>query len=287
MPWQLLTLNVDKSHADELNEALESAGALSVTLEDAQDEPIFELPPDTVLLWSRCKLTGLFEEGFDLEPVVASLEHAFNIPIESQITQLPDEDWERVCLDQFQPMCFGQRLWICPSWHQLPADAGVVITLDPGLAFGTGSHPTTRLMLQWLDDADITGKTVIDYGCGSGILGIAAAKLSASRVIGIDYDPQALTATHNNAAENHVSIEGYLPEDCPDIQVDIILANIIVNPLIELMPVFVSHLKTGGSLILSGLLQDQKDLLLSHLPSELHCANIAQHEDWIRLDLAH
>jgi len=126
---------------------------------------------------------------------------------------------------------------------------------------------------------------VIDYGCGSGILAIAAAKLGAARVIGVDYDPQALTATHNNAAENNVQIEGYLPADCPDIHADIILANIIVNPLIELMPVFVAHLKAGGQLILSGLLNTQVELLLSHLPSSLHCINKTQHEDWVRLDL--
>jgi ribosomal protein L11 methyltransferase len=286
MPWQLLTLTIDRSRVEQLNEALELAGALSITLEDAQDEPIFELPPDTVLLWSRCKLTGLFEEGFELSPVVTSFEHQMNTPIESQITQLPDQDWERVCLDQFQPMCFGKRLWVSPSWRRGEAclAQAITVTLDPGLAFGTGSHPTTRLMLQWLDGADLTNKTVIDYGCGSGILAIAAAKLGAAKVIGIDYDPQALTATHNNAAENNVQIECYLPDMCPDIKADIILANIIVNPLIELMPIFVAHLKEGGSLILSGLLTEQRELLLSHLPASLRYLNEGLQEDWLRLD---
>lgn len=285
MPWQLLTLTVEQTHAEQLSEALHDAGALSVTLEDAQDEPIFELPPDTVIYWSRCKLTGLFEQDAVLPPLIADLEHAFNAPIESQITQLPDQDWERVCLDQFKPMLFGERLWICPSWHNLPPDSGVIVTLDPGLAFGTGSHSTTRLMLEWLDSADVAGKTVIDYGCGSGILAIAAAKLGAAQVIGVDYDPQALTATQNNAAENGVSIQGYLPNDCPDLKADIILANIIVNPLIELMPVFVAHLKAGGHLVLSGLLKEQVGLLLSHLPSSLHHIHTAYHEDWARVDV--
>lgn len=286
MPWQQITITVDKAHSEQLNEALDLAGALSITLEDALDEPIFELPPDTVLLWTRCKITGLFEEHFDLEPLAKQLEQDLQIPLEVHITDLPDEDWERVCLDQFKPMNFGQRLWICPSWHHLPPETGVIITLDPGLAFGTGSHPTTGLMLQWLDGANVQNKTVIDYGCGSGILAIAAAKLGASRVIGVDYDPQALTATQNNSQENEVVVETYLPADCPDIQADIILANIIVNPLIELMPVFVSHLKQGGSLILSGLLEDQLELLLSHLPASLKCVNTAQKEEWMRVDLA-
>jgi ribosomal protein L11 methyltransferase len=287
MAWQLLTLTVDQPQADALSEALTEAGALSVTLEDAEDEPIFELPPDTVIFWTRCKITGLFEEGIALTPLVLALEHQLNAPIESQITALPDEDWERVCLDQFQPMSFGERLWICPTWHTLPPGAGIVVTLDPGLAFGTGSHPTTRLILQWLDQADLTGKVVIDYGCGSGILAIAAAKLGAARVIAVDYDPQALVATANNAAENHCEhlIQAVLPKDCPEIKADIILANIIVNPLIELMPVFISHLQPGGDLILSGLLQDQESLLLTQVPSALQHVKTVQVEEWLRVDL--
>lgn len=295
MPFQLLTLTVDQPHAESLSDALTDSGALSVTLEDSQDEPIFETPPDTVILWSRCKLTGLYDEQDDLRPLVLALEQKLNTAIEYSIAVLPDQDWERACLDQFKPMCFGKRLWVSPSWCEPPENlsppfpkggsGGIYVTLDPGLAFGTGSHSTTRLMLEWLDGADMADKTVIDYGCGSGILAIAAAKLGAARVIGVDYDPQALTATHNNAAENKVEIEAYLPADCPDIQADIILANIIVNPLIELMPVFVAHLKAGGQLILSGLLNTQVNLLLSHLPPTLTCRHQTQHEDWIRLDL--
>lgn len=295
MGWQTLTVTIDKAHAEQLNEALELAGALSVTLEDAQDEPIFELPPDAILLWTRCKITGLFEDDYDLQTLIKQLEQDLAIPLEIQIAELADQDWVRVCLEQFKPMCFGQRLWVVPSWEiEVERPQGVCVQLDPGLAFGTGSHPTTRLMLEWLDSADLENKTVIDYGCGSGILGIAAAKLGAARVIGVDYDPQALTATRNNSEENKVIVETYFPAGAntsgtsptlPEIQADLILANIIVNPLIELMPVFLSHLKPGGSLILSGILKEQEQYLLSHIPTHFIHRATTQHEDWIRVDL--
>jgi len=245
MPWQQLTLTVTHEQVDVVSVALTEMGALTVTIEDALDEPLFETPPQSLVLWSHCRITGLFEMNISLPPLTAHLEHLLQASIESQITQLPDQDWERVCLEHFKPMLFGKNLWICPSWDSVSQNDATIIKLDPGLAFGTGTHPTTRLMLEWLDQANVRDKTVIDYGCGSGILAIAAARLGAKQVIAVDHDPQAITATMNNAKENDVAdiIKAYLPDDCPEIHADLVLANIILQPLIMLMPTFISHMK--------------------------------------------
>lgn len=288
MAWQQLTLTVTQEQVDVISIALTELGALTVTIEDALDEPLFELPPESVVFWSHCRITGLFEADVSLGPMVSHLEHLLQSSIEAVITELPDQDWERACLEHFKPMLFGERLWICPSWDSVSQNDAVIIKLDPGLAFGTGTHPTTRLMLEWLDSADIQNKTVIDYGCGSGILAIAAAKLGASQVIAVDHDPQALTATLNNAKENNVGekIKVCLPDAVPSIQADMVLANIILKPLMILMPTFVSHMKKNSQLILSGLLSNQAKTLLDVVPDSLHFVQSQTLDDWMRLELS-
>jgi ribosomal protein L11 methyltransferase len=283
MPFEQLTLTISKDQADLVSVALEHYGALSVTLQDAEDEPIFEPSLHSTPLWSRTQVVGLFEAGEDCEQIKQAIETLFEEPIEGMAMHIPDQDWVRASLDQFKPMRFGEHLWICPTWHHIDEDAATVIMLDPGLAFGTGSHPTTGLMLRWLDAADLCDKTIMDYGCGSGILGIAALKCGAASVIGVDHDAQALLSTRNNAAQNHVSIDVYLPDDEPDVQVDIILANIVLNPLLMLKPLFHRHLKPTGVLVLSGLLKDQPDTLLEDYADLFEPVEQTLDGDWARL----
>jgi ribosomal protein L11 methyltransferase len=180
-------------------------------------------------------------------------------------------------------MCFGEQLWICPSWHQPPKPDAVNILLDPGLAFGTGTHPTTALCLNWLDQAQVKDKTVIDYGCGSGILAIAAALLGAKKVIGVDIDPQALEATQANAKRNNVQIETYLPDDCPNITADLVIANILAGPLQTLAPTLVKLSKTKSDIILSGILDSQADAVSNTYQTWFEMQPPTQKEDWIRL----
>ncbi|MEW6692942.1 MAG: 50S ribosomal protein L11 methyltransferase, partial [Pseudomonadota bacterium] len=198
-----------------------------------------------------------------------------------------DQDWERAWMDQFQPLRFGEKLWIVPSWIEAPDAEAVNILLDPGLAFGTGTHPTTALCLEWLDGADMAGKTVLDYGCGSGILAIAALKLGATDAWGIDIDPQALTATRDNAARNgieasrlHTGLPGALPKDA---LFDVLLANILMGPLIELAPTLTGHVRPGGRLVLSGLLGEQAEEVMAAYAADFDFDPPALKEGWARL----
>lgn len=287
MAVEQLTLTVIQEQADLVSVALEHLGALSVTFQDAQDEPIFEPALHSTPLWSCTQVIALFPEGEDCTAIHKAIEGLLEAPIEALTMHIPDQDWVRASLDQFKPMRFGSRLWICPTWHNLETHAAVIVHLDPGLAFGTGSHPTTRLMLCWLDGATLTGKTVIDFGCGSGILGIAALKLGATQVIGIDHDEQALLASRENAANNAVQMALYLPEDAPALKVDIILANIILNPLLALKPLFHAQLKADGLLVLSGLLQEQSATLIEAYADTFICVDQTVDGDWVRLVMKH
>lgn len=283
MPFEQLTLTINQDQAELVAAALEHFGALSVTLQDAQDEPIFEPSLHSMPLWSRTHIIGLFPEGENCDEITQAIESLFEEPVEAIAAHLPDQDWVRACLDQFKPMRFGERLWICPTWHTVDAKEATVIMLDPGLAFGTGSHPTTGLMLTWLDSAALHNTTVIDYGCGSGILGIAALKLGAAQVIGIDHDEQALLATRNNAAQNNVTVDVFLPDDAPALQADIILANIVLSPLLMLKPLFARQLKPQGILVLSGLLQEQRATLIEDYADLFTLIEDCVLGDWARL----
>jgi len=288
MAWQQLTFWLDEADAEAVQFWLENADALAITYLDAEDSPRYEADAEHLNLWPRSRLQALFPEDRELGPLLALLQLQFpQKTLRYECTRLEDQPWERVCMDQFQPQCFGGKLWICPSWHRLPIPDAIVVTLDPGLAFGTGTHPTTQLCLEWLAAADLHNKTVLDYGSGSGILGIAAAALGAKEVWLTDNDPQALEASNQNAAKNHLTapqLNCVLPEHLPPVSFDIVIANILANPLIALAPQLLHYLKPGGKLILSGLLLDQVEKLhAAYRPAVLFSATQLR-EEWVRLE---
>jgi ribosomal protein L11 methyltransferase len=263
MPWIQLKINSQAEYAEQIGEMLSANGAQAVTFVDAKDTPIYEPKPGEVMLWPNTQVVGLYDAQFDMSHVLSQLSKSklLGKNFNHILDQLEDKDWEREWMVNFHPMQFGKRLWICPSWCDVPDPTAVNVLLDPGLAFGTGTHPTTSLCLRWLDSLELSQATVVDFGCGSGILGIAALKLGAKRVIGIDIDPQALLASQDNANRNDVGekIELYLPEHQPELQADVVLANILAGPLKELKSVISAYCKSGGKLVLSGILDEQAE----------------------------
>jgi len=285
MPWLQLTFYSTKESAETLADLLSEAGAAAVTMQDAADQPLYEPPPGATPLWQLTNVVGLFDADFDSDAIVAELKAQWSGDFPDYRSELlEDQDWERAWMDDFKPMRFGQRLWIVPSWHDAPESDAVNIMLDPGLAFGTGTHPTTRLCLEWLDANDVQGKTVIDYGCGSGILALAAALLGAEQVIGVDNDPQALVATLDNAQRNGVSIQVYLPKEAPQDPADIMVANILAGPLIELAQQLSARVKTGGAIALSGILPEQAEDVASAYSEWFAMQPPVEHDGWIRLE---
>ncbi len=288
MAFVELKLQIEQAIADALDELLLEHGALAVTYEDAEDNPILEPGPGETPLWQQIVLTALFDGDTDTEALLAGLQSSELWPAggHARFQPVADQDWVRAWMDRFKPEAFGTRLWVCPSWHPIPAEATVPLLLDPGLAFGTGSHPTTRLCLQWLDAAALDGKHVLDYGCGSGILAIAAGKLGASQLTAIDNDPQALLATRENAARNQIDpamLTVALPPLPSDFRCDVIVANILAEPLRQLAPAFAQWLPAGGKLVLSGLLAEQGAELQQRYRPWFDNLVITQHDDWIRL----
>ena len=239
---------------------LTANGAQAVTFLDAKNTPVYEPKPGEVILWPDTQVVGLFEATQDMTGVIQRLSKSKILGPDffHKLDPLEDKDWEREWMDNFHPMQFGDRLWICPSWRDVPDANAVNVMLDPGLAFGTGTHPTTAMCLRWLDSEPVADKSVVDFGCGSGILALAALKLGASRVVGIDIDPQALLASEENARRNEVAerLEVYLPAYQPDIQVDVVMANILSGPLLALQDVITGFCKPGGRLVLSGILAE-------------------------------
>lgn len=283
MPWIQLKINTTSELAEPISELLEESGALSVTFQDTYDTPVYEPLPGETKLWGNTDVIGLYDAQTDLDELKAIL----NLDQYSyKFEQLEDKDWEREWMDNFHPMQFGQRLWICPSWRPVPDPSAINVMLDPGLAFGTGTHPTTALCLKWLDSLDLKDKLVIDYGCGSGILAIAALKLGAKRVIGIDIDPQAIQASRDNAERNNVShdIELYLTEDIPNnLQADVLVANILAGPLKELEPNINSLIKPAGLLGLSGILTSQSQSVCTAYQPYFDLDPVAEQEEWCRI----
>lgn len=287
MPWLNAQLTVDKSQAPLVELLFEQLGALSVTLEDAADEPMLEPPPGATPLWSSTQVSGLFEVATDADALRARI-HAALPPGDSRplkLEMLQDQAWERAWLDHFQPMKFGRRLWICPTGRQVETPGATVVNLDPGLAFGTGTHPTTALCLEWLDGARLEGSTVIDYGCGSGILAVAALKLGAAEVIAVDHDPQALLATVSNAEINGVAerLTVRPGKQLEPRSADIVLANILANVLVELAPSIGALLKPGGKLVLSGILAEQAETVRNAYSPPLVFQTPAAYQEWILL----
>lgn len=287
MSWQQLICQTTADFQDEIVEQMETAGAVSITWQDAEDDPILEPKPGEMRLWDNLVVTALYKADADLTPLLLRLEsrkadwqiHAL------RLETLEDQPWERAWMDSFQPMCFGQRLWIYPSWHDIPQDDSVKLLLDPGLAFGTGTHPTTALCLEWLDSADLHGKEVLDYGCGSGILAIAALKLGARHADATDIDPQALQASKDNAERNGINPQALhtcYPDELPVKTYDVVMANILSGPLVELASKLLAMLKPGGKLVLSGILAEQRPAIQVAYSQSLHDMAIEQKEDWIR-----
>lgn len=277
MPWLQLSLETTEAQAPLIELLFESLGALSITLGDAGDQPLLEPAPGEELIWQNTRITGLFEATRDTDELRTAINQALNSDVTRslQMEALQDQAWERTWLDHYQAMQFGRRLWVGPE-EQLPDVADVVrVKLDPGLAFGTGTHPTTALCLEWLEGLDLTGKTIIDYGCGSGILAIAALQLGAAKAVAVDYDPQALEATEENAKRNGVSarLSTYLPETCPAQPSDVLVANILAGPLIELAPRLCQLIKPAGWFALSGILTEQTQSVTS---AYADCARLAQ-----------
>lgn len=289
--FELHLLECQGQEADALSDSLFALGALSVSFTDAEDNPIFEPEPGTTPVWPSVNIIALFDQHDIALIAQACLSEA--IPgYQSELRIIHDQDWINATRRAFKPRVFGKRLWICPSWHQdsfsetepsLPKDA-VVLELDPGLAFGTGSHPTTSLCLKWLDAQTFTEQKVLDYGCGSGILALAAAKLGAGKITAVDIDPQAISATEDNARQNGLTnniLQVGLPEILPEqADYDIIVANILIGPLMALKPRFESLLAANGRLVVSGILVEQLDTLKNHYEQNWHCLETAIEVDW-------
>ena len=287
MPWLQLKLNATPDTADALSDLLSDAGASAVTMQDAADQPLFEPPPGATPLWSSTSVTGLFEADANIDAVIEQMQSDWNkgeFPT-WQLNPLEDKDWIKAWMDNFKPMRFGEHLWIIPGGYEAPEPDAINIHLDPGLAFGTGTHPTTAMCLNWLDAHPTNGKIIIDYGCGSGILAIAAALLGAGKVWATDIDPQALLATNDNAQKNQVAdkIEAMLPGDFPEIQADVMMANILAGPLKELAPLFARLTATNGQLVLSGVIESQKDDIIQAYQDDFDISLYLQQDEWICL----
>ncbi len=295
MSWIQLQIRSGQDDAPTIESALEAAGALSVTMVDAADQPLFEPGPGETPLWADLLITGLFSAEADPLQVIAAIKESLT-PAQLAglvVASLEDRNWVRAWMDEFKPMRFGQRLWICPSWTPPPDPTAVNLMLDPGLAFGTGTHPTTSLCLAWLDGQDLAGCQVIDYGCGSGILGLAALKLGAALAHGVDNDPQALVATRDNCDKNGISPERFptwLPQDFYQAvkageitPVQGIAANILAQPLIDLAATLAGLLKTGGWILLSGILEEQVESVMTAYSPWFTIDSIDTMNGWARI----
>lgn len=285
MPWLQLKVNSSRDQAEQIEDKLLEAGAVSVTFEDNADEPILEPALGETSLWHETKITGLFDAASDTKAIsnlLNDINHRWEL--------LEDKDWEREWMKHYHPIQCGENLWICPSWIEPPHPESINLLLDPGLAFGTGTHPTTFLCLQWLDqihsEGKLSGKTVTDYGCGSGILAIASLLLGAENTTCVDIDPQALTATADNAQRNGLSPDltpVYLPDKAPNAATDVVIANILAGPLVSLAPLLNSLTKSGGLLCLSGIIESQANEVMESYQPWFDFDAPGCHEGWVRL----
>jgi ribosomal protein L11 methyltransferase len=288
MTWLQLRLDADPATASILEDALLNVGAAAVTMEDNADQPVYEPGVGETPVWQRTRVTGLFTADTDMVSILAELQGHYDQTLPAlRIEILEDRDWIREWMDSYHPIQCGERLWICPSWREPVDPKAVNLLLDPGLAFGTGTHPTTWLCMQWLDQQDLSGLTVIDYGCGSGILGIAALLLGADKVIAVDNDPQALLATRDNARRNNIDdarIECLLPEHIPDgLHGDMVVANILAGPLTSLAPSLAKTLSEGAAICLSGILPSQAEALMGCYQQWFNTLNLTIKDEWVRI----
>ena len=287
MPFLQVTLEIGDGDPAAAEEACFAAGALSVTLGDAADEPVLEPAPGATPLWRQVRLSALFPAATDPATVTAVLVASLGLPA-GRITHdtLADRAWEREWLKDFRPMRFGDRLWICPGGQQAPDPQAAVLELDPGLAFGTGTHPTTALCLEWLDAADPGGRTVLDYGCGSGVLALAALCLGARGACAVDIDAQALLATRENALRNRLQarLQVMPAAELVEGEWDIVLANILAGPLVELAPTLARHVRPEGSVVLAGMLEDQAEGVAQAYRPWFHMRMFAKRDGWAVLE---
>lgn len=281
--WRQLSVTVQASLAESLSDWFMANGALSVGFDDAGDQPLFEPPPGATPLWRQTRVTALFEGAVDVEALSQAVRRRLDpgiLALESTVVE--DQPWERAWMEHFKPMRFGRRLWICPTGFEPPEPAAINVILDPGLAFGTGTHPTTALCLEWLDSLELAGLSVLDYGCGSGILAVAALKLGARSAEGIDIDPQALTASADNARKN--AVEEHLtlayPTDGRGEPAAVVVANILAGPLVALAGDILGRLKPGGHLALSGILTEQADEVRAAYVDHVDFDPLRLREDW-------
>lgn len=289
--WISASTTTDAGRAEALSDALFEAGALSVSVEDAEAGTEFETPqfgepgsPDTPL-WRLSRVVALFEPNEDIKEIVGRAKEKVSLGgTPTEFTEVAEQDWVRLTQSQFEPIRINDRLWIVPSWHTAPDPAAINLELDPGLAFGTGSHPTTRLCLEWLCEKVSRGDTLLDYGCGSGILALAAAKLGAAQVVGVDIDERALEAAAENAARNGVSLRLIHSKQALTEQFDLVVANILTNPLCVLAPLIAGRVATGGQLALSGVLATQADEVIAAYAPHIALAVGATLDGWVRLE---
>ncbi|MFD1216017.1 MULTISPECIES: 50S ribosomal protein L11 methyltransferase [Microbulbifer] len=290
MPWLQLRVNTNREQAEKIEDALLFAGAVSVTLQDNADQPILEPALGETPLWDETLVTGLFDAEIDTSVTEAkAASFLCELLPNARWEQLEDKDWEREWMSHYKPIQCGDNLWICPSWCEPPEPDAVNLLLDPGLAFGTGTHPTTFLCLQWLAEEPVQGKSAIDYGCGSGILGIGALLLGADSALGTDIDPQALIASRDNAQRNGIDPDRfpvYLPEKTPpasEANADIMLANILAGPLVELAPQLIERTRIGGRICLSGILNSQAEKVKAAYSQWIDFDADGEKEEWVRL----
>lgn len=299
MPWLQLFADTSSDHAPAFEDALFNAGAASVTFTEhiprgQQESPILEPTLGETPLWDTTRVVGLFDADINTQSIQWLLQEHLgeliskhsNSSVTLRWEQLEDKDWEREWMKNYHPIQCAENLWICPSWATPPNPDAINILLDPGLAFGTGTHPTTFLCLQWLAKQNLSHTTVMDYGCGSGILGVAALLLGTTNAVGVDIDPQALIASRENLQRNQLEAERftvYQPHDCPDIQVDVMVANILAGPLVDLAETLIAPLKSNGFICLSGILSTQADAVMQVYAHAINFDPVSQKDEWVRL----
>ncbi|WP_066732321.1 50S ribosomal protein L11 methyltransferase [Cupriavidus sp. D384] len=292
MAFQECVIEIAQDQAEAWSDALFDLGALSVSVEDADadtpdEQPLFGEPglEPTRLAWNRSRVVALFDEETDPALVVTAAANALDVdPVPAfTLRAVEDQDWVRLTQSQFEPIRVGEKIWVVPSWHEAPEPDAVILELDPGLAFGTGSHPTTRLCMQWLEQHVQAGETVLDYGCGSGILAIVARKLGAGETIGIDIDPNAVEASRYNAERNHVEASFALPESVSEATYDLVVANILSNPLKLMAAMLSARVRPGGRLVLSGVLERQADEVAAAYAPWLAMSVWRSEEGWVCL----
>lgn len=296
MNWIEVVLEVAFENTNAFSDALLEAGALSITVEDAdegtpQEKPLFDEPgaDSNDYAWERSRVIALFpaDTNIDERLKLAANECKLNEIPPYSLRDVPQEDWVRLTQSQFDPIHIGESIWIVPSWHESPSRNGIILELDPGLAFGTGSHPTTRLCLEWLEKNIKSGQSLLDYGCGSGILSIAARKLGAQTVTGVDIDPQSIITSRDNAVRNHCDMQCYLPEEFSSSvsgrRFDIVIANILAGPLKSLVPTLTERIASGGYLVLSGILEGQADDVIAAYAPYIKLSVWRSHDGWVAL----